>query len=836
MNPFVKLGALFLALVCLATGQQAQAQAPKITLSVSQNPFPAGEVVTLMITLSNVVADQLPPIKLPAGITQAGQANQSSRYTINNGVQEASMEVAVPITSVQTGKYTIVMDPVNIGGVVINVAPLEITVAEPGQMPADGMDPKSPLLRLQVGKTEFYQGEIIPVTATVYLPRGTQLQRIGLIEVEKEGLAVQRFPQNGEQSSTTLGGVGYGTFTFRSSLSALKPGKLRVGPAEVELSYLLEIVARRGMGFFGGMVGEPRQKKVSAPGVAIHVLPLPDKDKPANFSGAVGTFNFSASSSISEVLVGDPVPIDLNIGGTGNFDAIQPPVLATPKGWKTFPARRYSVDQQDPNTADLMNRRIGFSMVIVPENVNAEPPSFEFSFFDPDRKTYQILRSEALSVAIKPDPNATGTVEAATTTTSGGQTTPASLKPPAPQADITDIVTVLPASPTWATVHPPVFQDGRFLIVNSVLAIAFLCLIGWSAWQKWGGEQMENQQQQYRTALARLNDSALNRAEFYRLAAQCLQRAGKPQDAGQIMERYEALNFASTTSREPLSSQERSEVIALLKKLEPRKLPAQRAAQAMILLITLGFSLASQTSALTPEERYTAAVSALEKKNFTGARQGAEQLAKDKHISREVFQLAGNAAFRENNPGLAAIWYQRAMLFPSPTVELKQNLRHVEEKVHVLMPQRNEALLAYGLKLSRNHWSLVTTLGGWLALFSVSFLLMGLRPPHSIWATFTLVLGIVAVLAGSLGLVARPVYADVKDLVFVTAPEADLHTAATLTSGRVIAAPAGSLLTKVLERDTWAYLEARNGDEVLRGWLPTDQITPFWPYDPAALP
>ena len=64
------------------------------------------------------------------------------------------------------------------------------------------------------------------------------------------------------------------------------------------------------------------------------------------------------------------------------------------------------------------------------------------------------------------------------------------------------------------------------------------------------------------------------------------------------------------------------------------------------------------------------------------------------------------------------------------------------------------------------------------------------------------------------------------------------HTAAAQISGHVILVPPGSTVRKLEERGTWSYVEIpqSRAEDNLHGWLPTADLVPVWPYEPALLP
>jgi hypothetical protein len=125
----------------------------------------------------------------------------------------------------------------------------------------------------------------------VFVPRSVMLRRVGLIEVNKSDFAIARFPQQADQTETVINGVGYIVVTYRSMLSALHAGDLKVGPASCELLYEVYQEDQRGMRRslpFGMVMGNTETKKqvVKSQEVKIKVLPLPTQGKPPHFRPA----------------------------------------------------------------------------------------------------------------------------------------------------------------------------------------------------------------------------------------------------------------------------------------------------------------------------------------------------------------------------------------------------------------------------------------------------------------------------------------------------------------------------------------------------------------------
>jgi hypothetical protein len=835
------------AWLCLLAGALT-AQTPGISLTLNPNPVQVGQMSALVLTLENLAVGGTPELQLPPQIQVVGGVQRQNQFEISNGVRSVRETIVYPVAATEEGEFKIEPQALDAAGQLVTPE-LIVKVVPAGQMPAadeDAIDPLAPLLQLQMGKTEFFVGELVPITAMLFIPRRTQLERQGLVDIQKDGFAIQRFPQGAEQSMQTIGGMPYTTYTYRSTLSALKAGKLKVGPASMEIIYHVPLGGRQqqGLGIFGMMQMESKRVVVPAPEVMVEVLPLPAEGKPANFSGAVGQFTLNATAGVVEAQVGDPVPVDLSIQGQGNFDSIQAPTLTATKGWKVFPPRRYTVGDENANNRDLMNQRIGFSVVLIPQELHTEVPSFEFAYFNPESRKYVTLRSDSLPITIRPGQSAPTAAAATSGAVAGGPVV--APRPPPLQATLADIVTTLPPRATWAVALPQVLQDRRFIVVNGLLAAAFVGLIGWLVFQRLRARPVNLEAVKRAELIAAASESGLSRKEFYRRVAQVLQgtglSAGVAAEVDQLWQNYEMENFSVDQKETPLDPSERAAVLDLLKNGSRNEtvtsLRTHLSKSMAVIAIVASLSSGAASADLSADERFEAAVSALEKKNYTAVRQVVEGLAKEGKISRELFELAGHATYREGQFGLAAMWYQRAQLFPRPSVELRQNLRHVAQRIQVLSPPRDEMLLHFAQWLSRNEWALLASMGGWLSVFCVVFLVTGARGTLAIAVAATLVLGVVALGSGVAGLIQRPTYDDVKDLAFVVTPKSQLHASATVVAGQVISTPEGSVVKVVDQRGTWTYAEVKVGEneEVLRGWIPSASLSPVWPYDPSLLP
>jgi hypothetical protein len=820
------------------------AQAATIRAYIQPDRAQVGQVVSYVITVSNGTINAPPQLRLPVQIGMNSGISSSQNVEIRGNQRVFSTQLAWGVAATEPGEFVIPPQEVQVNGEVLKTNEVRLIVTEPPTTPGGaGAEANAPLLQIEVGKTEVYQGEVVPISATFFVPRSVMLRRVGLIDVNKSDFAIARFPQQADQSETVINGIGYSVITYRSTLSALHAGELKVGPASSEL--LFEVYQedprqiRRGLpfGMFLGN-GETRKQVVKSQEVKLKVLPLPE-GKPANFSGAVGDFSITATATPNELAVGDPLAVDVTIEGSGNFDALNPPSLTPPDGWKAYPPRRYNVDGPvDPNLTPTAHRRIGYSMVFVPEKQHKELPPFELSFFSPTQKQYISARTEPIPLRINP-----GTIAAATEATAGSAEAP---KPPAvqqPRPNISDILMNVPAQPAWlstATAAAPLTSSMRFWAIQSIPAglVILAALFGWVRRRR--EEATSGLRGELQQLWRGLEEPGLSDRDFLQRAAHFIHRSqpGDVQDPElrQIIQRYETQSFtAAPTADQKLDSSERGRVLAVLAPL------LKRTAVILALMAALTATHASAAGE-SPDEIYKQAREALANGKFTQAQYLGESLTRrdPPALSAAVFAIIGHARYRQEDFGRAALWYQRAELLEPRNPETRQNLRHLNEKLRFFQFKEASPLAEWSLMFSKNTWIIAASAGAWMILLALMrcILCVSRRVSAGACAVAISIIGFLVLVPSAAFAAIRPEPGQrVNDIVVITAKETvNAFTAATLTSGSVIDLPPGSQVRLLEKRGSWSYVEVPSGSEPVRGWVETATFTPLWPWDAALLP
>lgn len=848
-------GRLRLLLPILLLTAAASAHAQQVRAYVEPTRVKPNQVTSFIIAVQDGQIQSFNnQLRLPLQIQQTSVASTSQQLSIVNGRQSSSVRLSWGVMPVEPGEFIIPSQEIVVNGQTVATNEVKLVVEQGGAPPTAGADDEfGPILQLEPQRKEVYQGEVVQLNCSLYVPRQTQLRRLGLIEIEKSDFAIARFPQQSDQTMTSINGMGYYVLTFRSTLSSLRTGELKVGPASMEV--LVEVPATGGgrqnafppgfpQGFFNAMPTEPRKLTVKSQAVTLNVLPLPQENKPANFSGAVGDFTLSATATPTTLTVGDPVAVDLVVSGSGNFDALTEPQMQSTGGWKPYPAKRYSIEGNlDQNQTPTLERKIGFSQVFIPEAVHNELPSFEINYFSPTKKEYVTLRTEPIPLVMTPSP------AAATTESAQGGTLGAITPLPAPitdpQPDITDILIQPRPQARWLAptgllwMSSPVFWTMQAAPIG---VFAFAILFAWV--RRRTEERQSGRRGELRKGWEPLqNAAALSDADFLHQAAQFIHTAqgiGQTQDPElkKILDRWQSSNFSATPAA-PLAREER---IAMLSRLS-RLLSESLAKAAAIFILTLG-TLTSQAadaasaSADSPDTTYQKAIAELEAGNFSKAQYLAESLTKQEppQLSAEVFELIGHARYRQKDPGRAALWYQRAQLIEGRSPELRQNLRHLHDQHRYLTFPQASTLAEWSLFLTLNEWLALASAGLWLVMLALTFRVLG-KGRTATWPTALSIIGLILLLPTAALAAARPAgSARVAELSVVTASDIRAYTAATTTAGTVMELPPGSQVRTLEKRGAWFYVEFPSRPENLRGWVEARVITPLWPWDPALIP
>jgi len=171
-----------------------------------------------------------------------------------------------------------------------------------------------------------------------------------------------------------INGENYFTFTVTTRLYPMRDGVIIIDPSAVDVKYL----------------NDSNKYSFKTNPIKIKIFPLPQKNIPENFTGAVGKYYISSSVNKKNVKINEPVNLSINIKGNGNINSIAEPVFELSSDIKKYAT--FVKVESDPVVSSKK-----FQCVLIPlMNGQKNIPEIAFSYFDPDLKNYVVIKSSAI--------------------------------------------------------------------------------------------------------------------------------------------------------------------------------------------------------------------------------------------------------------------------------------------------------------------------------------------------------------------------------------------------------------------------------------------------------
>src|SRR5207248_1796103 len=194
---------------------------------------------------------------------------------------------------------------------------------------------------------------------------------------------------------TRVGNQVFNLVTFKTYVSPVRSGSLQIGPATMQLS----VPKPNSRRTFFGEVFDWQSVTVTTEPQIVNVLPLPRTNVPPSFNGAVGAFTMNVTAGPTKLAVGDPITVKISIGGQGLLDSLNLPAQPAWSDFKVY-APNSHVEAADP--LGLSGTKT-FEQVVIPQKQEiAALPPFQFSFFDPNARSYRTLSGPAVPLSVRP--------------------------------------------------------------------------------------------------------------------------------------------------------------------------------------------------------------------------------------------------------------------------------------------------------------------------------------------------------------------------------------------------------------------------------------------------
>jgi BatD DUF11 like domain len=349
--------------------------------------------------------------------------NQSTSVQIINNAVSATKTFSFYVQAKNIGKYTIGSASITYNGKTYTTSPLSIDVVKGSTQPQGSAASKPTssnvstkeiadnlFIKAIPDKHKVYLGEQVTVTYKLYTRLGIASQ-----------MSVNKLPQYSgcwAEELNTSNTIRFTTETYdgkqfrvgilkKVAIFPSQTGELDVTP--MELSIPVEIRRKQTSNdffdnFFNDPFGQTETYDYDAKSnvIKLDVAPLPDKDVPQSFKGAVGEFTLSSSLDKKTVQTNEALNLKVTISGTGNIGLLNTPDINLPTGF----------EQYEPKTIQQINRdneisgKKEITYLLVPRIAGKkEIPSIKFSYFDLNKDKYVTLATEPYDVDVEQGAN-----------------------------------------------------------------------------------------------------------------------------------------------------------------------------------------------------------------------------------------------------------------------------------------------------------------------------------------------------------------------------------------------------------------------------------------------
>lgn len=272
---------------------------------------------------------------------------------------------------------------------------------------------KNVMVKLDVNKTSCYEGE--PVMATYKLCSRLRMESAITRKPSFNGFSVYDMTDPSDRPFVEkINGKDFLVQIFRrAQLFPLQAGSYTLEPLELEnkIQFLRvnPTTASRGRSMeqrlLENLYGSQEEGEVevhtvdlSSKPVTINVKPLPDKNKPADFKGAVGKFTLQAELKNKTIATEDAALLEVAIQGTGNLPVINAPNLALPAGMEAFdPVVKENIDK---TVYPLQGSKTFAYTFIAHDTGSFTIPAVQFSYFDPAASSYKTVHSDPFVIRV----------------------------------------------------------------------------------------------------------------------------------------------------------------------------------------------------------------------------------------------------------------------------------------------------------------------------------------------------------------------------------------------------------------------------------------------------
>ncbi len=407
-----RISSIIIFIFMLNLVSTAYAKEIKVVISVDKTVVEAGSHFRMTIGVQGAFDTEVPQITPPENFILMYGPSVSTQTSIVNNVVAIFRGFTYSFSPTETGIFELGPATLEYKGKVYTSNSVKIEVVK--RTPFEGdVDPdkerskridinKRIFVELETDKKEAYIYEQIVESFKLFFQKGLPIDDLDYVAASTKSFLAEKLGEE-RRYEEVRDGILYNVIELRTALFPLVSGNIEIPPAKFNCNIIIRQQGYRNSIFdeFSGRGGQKYPVERSTDSVKLKIKPLPESDKPDNFAGTVGRFTMDVLAKPTEVKVGDPITLSINIRGKGNIQTIGEPVLAPgdEKDFKIYPAE---TDTTITDRGDGIKGEKLFSKVVEPQHENIDMiPAISFSYFDPELEKYMTITHNPIPIVVE---------------------------------------------------------------------------------------------------------------------------------------------------------------------------------------------------------------------------------------------------------------------------------------------------------------------------------------------------------------------------------------------------------------------------------------------------
>ncbi len=323
--------------------------------------------------------------------------SQGSSFSLNNGQASSSFTITFAAHPTKHGTlqlpgFIVATDKgdVRVGAAAFDVSDSAASSSNGGNSSTTSSLADAAHATLAPASGEYWAGEVFPIRYTLDLAGRYNPQNYSPLQWSPGSLIVEDWSKP-EDFELTVNNERHIEVVSKTRGYAKTAGEITLSPMRQEVQFMM-------IDSFSIMFPHPVNFAVTSNAPTFTIKPLPPA--PADFSGAVGQFEFTAKVVPASVAVGEPVTWTLALTGTGNWpDIAGLPAREASQDFQVVPTK----PKRELKNGSLFDATLSEDAVLVPGKPGSYAlPPVSFTYFDPKSGSYKTLTTDSFSVTVTP--------------------------------------------------------------------------------------------------------------------------------------------------------------------------------------------------------------------------------------------------------------------------------------------------------------------------------------------------------------------------------------------------------------------------------------------------